>query len=208
MEDAGMATVSPGSADAVRWPRLLVNVAGNQAVWFIAVVAASYGHAWPGVLAATVFVGGHVFGAPRPRVEMKMVAEALACGLVVDGIAASQGWLRYAAPLPTGPTLSPAWILALWASLAVTLNVAMRNVQQRLWLGALVGSIGGPLAYLAAERGWGAVQFADPAWKGIAWLALAWAMALPGLLWAARTWSGADASRHHAHGASGSMPSP
>ena len=202
-----MAAALSRSADGARWPRLLINVAGNQAVWFIAVVAASYGRAWPGVLAAAVFVGGHVLAATRPRVELKLVAAALACGLVVDGIAASQGWLRYAAPLSVGRALSPAWILALWASFAVTLNVAMRSVQRRLWLGALVGGIGAPLAYLAAERGWGAVHFADPAWKGVAWLALAWAMALPGLLWAANTWSAADAARRHAYGASDSMPS-
>lgn len=181
-------TVS-GDAGAVRWPRLLFNVAGNQAVWFVAVIAASQGHAWPGVLAAAVFVGFHVATATAPRVELKLVGAALACGVVVDGIAASQGWLRYAAPLPGGEGWPPAWILALWASLAVTLNVAMRSLQQRRWLGLLVGGIGGPLAYLAASEGWGAARFADPAWVGIAWLAVAWAMVLPGLLWVARRWS-------------------
>lgn len=185
-----------GDAGAVRWPRLLINVAGNQAVWFVAVIAASHGHAWPGVLAAAVFVGCHVVTAAAPRVELKLVGAALACGVVVDGIAASQGWLRYAAPLPGGEGLPPVWILALWASLAVTLNVAMRSLQRRRWLGVLVGGIGGPLAYLAASKGWDAARFADPAWRGIAWLAVAWAMALPGLLWAARQWSAVAPDSH------------
>jgi hypothetical protein len=183
-------------AGATRWPRLLVNVAGNQAVWFMAVIAASYGHAWPGVLAAAVFVGFHVVTASYPRVELKLVGVALVCGLAVDGIAASQGWLRYAVSLPNGGALPPAWILALWGSLAVTLNVAMRSVQRRLWIGVLFGGIGAPLAYLAAERGWGAVRFADPVGKGIAWLAVAWAVALPALLWAARRWSAAASARN------------
>ncbi|MFT3667774.1 MAG: DUF2878 domain-containing protein [Pseudoxanthomonas sp.] len=186
-------------AGATRWSRLLFNVVGNQAVWFVAVIAASSGHAWPGVLAAAVFVGAHVVAAQDPRGELKLVAAALVCGVVVDGIAASQGWLRYAAPLPGGEGWPPAWILALWALLAVTLNVAMRSLQRRLWLGMLLGGIGAPLAYLAAAKGWDAVRFADPAWKGIAWLAAAWAMALPALLWAAREW-GAAASVPHRTG--------
>lgn len=186
----------------MRWPRLLINVVGNQAVWFVAVIAASYGHAWPGVLAAALFVGFHVVTAAAPRAEVTLVLLALACGAVVDGIAATQGWLRYAAPLSWGDGWPPVWILALWASLAVTLNVAMRSLQRRLWLGVLVGGIGAPLAYLAAAKGWDAVRFADPAVWGIAWLAVAWAMALPGLLWAARQARAAAPAGHRSGDAS------
>lgn len=187
---------------ATHWSRLLINVVGNQAVWFVAVIAASSGHAWPGVLAAAVFVGAHVVTAHDPRAELKLVAAALLCGVVVDGIAASQGWLRYAAPLPGGEEWPPAWILALWASLAVTLNVAMRSLQRRLWLGVLLGGIGAPLAYLAAAKGWDAVRFTDPAVRGIAWLAVAWAMALPALLWAARAWRAGVPVQHRTGDAS------
>lgn len=199
MKDAGVATAPSRLADGMR---LLINVGGNQMVWFVAVIAASHDHGWPGVLAAAVFVGVHVFTAACPRVELKLVGLALVCGVAVDGIAASQGWLRYAVPLTHGGAIPPAWILALWGSLAVTLNVAMRSVQRRLWIGVLVGGVGAPLAYLAAERGWGAVRFADPAGKGIVWLAVAWAVALPALLWAAKRWSAGASARNHAGGKS------
>ena len=169
--------------------RTLFNVAGNQIVWFSAVIAAGEGSAWPGVLAAAVFVGMHLAWAPRRGDEVRLVALAVACGLVVDGVAAAQGWVTYRASMAGGAT-APAWILALWASLAVTLNGAMRSLQARWWAGALLGGIGGPLAYLAAARGWGAAEFASPAWRGLLWLAAAWAVALPGLLAAARWQAG------------------
>nr|WP_298149872.1 DUF2878 domain-containing protein [uncultured Pseudoxanthomonas sp.] len=174
--------------------RTLLNVAGNQIVWFIAVIAAGRGDAWPGVLAAAVFVGVHLAWAPRRGDELKLVALAVACGLVVDGVAAAQGWVTYRASM-AGGGVAPAWILALWASLAVTLNGAMRSLQARWWAEALLGGIGGPLAYLAAARGWGAAEFAAPAWRAWAWLAIGWAIALPGLLAAAR-WQ----ARHSPHG--------
>ena len=164
-------------------------MAGNQIVWFIAVIAAGQGSAWPGVLAAAVFVGMHLAWAPRRGDEVRLVALAVACGLVVDGVAAAQGWVTYRASM-AGGAAAPAWILALWASLAVTLNGAMRSLQARWWAGALLGGIGGPLAYLAAARGWGASEFASPAWRGLLWLAAAWAVALPGLLVAARWQAG------------------
>lgn len=164
-------------------------MAGNQIVWFSAVIAAGEGSAWPGVLAAAVFVGMHLAWAPRRGDEVRLVALAVACGLVVDGVAAAQGWVTYRASM-AGGAAAPAWILGLWASLAVTLNGAMRSLQARWWAGALLGGIGGPLAYLAAARGWGAAEFASPAWRGLLWLAAAWAVALPGLLAAARWQAG------------------
>ena len=59
--------------------RTLFNVAGNQIVWFIAVIAAGQGSAWPGVLAAAVFVGMHLAWAPRRGDEVRLVALAVAC---------------------------------------------------------------------------------------------------------------------------------
>ena len=53
-------------------------------------------------------------------------------------------------------------------------------------LAALLGAIGGPLAYLAAARLAGAVAFAAPAARGLAALALGWAVALALLAQVAR----------------------
>ncbi|MEO8780117.1 MAG: DUF2878 family protein, partial [Rhodanobacter sp.] len=82
--------------------------------------------------------------------------------------------------------MAPAWILALWMTFALTFTQSLRYLQTRLWLAALLGLIGGPLAYLGAARGWGVVDFADPAWRGPLVLAIGWALATPTLAWLAR----------------------
>ncbi len=174
---------------------VLANFLGNQLVWLIAVDRAAAGMAWPGVVASGLFVTGCLWGARKPGVEARLIALAIACGLIVDGVAAGCGWLVYASPAPVAG-LAPPWILALWAALAVTLNVSMRRLQDPLWVAPILGAVGGPLAYWAAARGWGAVEFADPP-RAIAWLAITWGLALPGLLRAARHWSAVDAT--HAH---------
>lgn len=61
---------------------------------------------------------------------------------------------------------------------------------QAVWfiavIGAALGAIGGPLAYLAAARGWGAVIFIAPAWRAELLLAVGWAAAMLVLLRANR----------------------
>ena len=189
------------------WSMLLFNVVGNQLVWLIAVDRAAAGHAWPGVAAAILFVLLSLHVSPAPRVEVKLVATAVALGMCVDGVASAQGWVTYAAPLANGH-LVPLWILALWASLAVSLNVSLRSVQHRLWLAVLLGGIGGPLAYLAAEAGWGAVRFEAPRAMGLAWLAGAWALLLPALLVAAQRLQAAHHRQAHVGATAPSAESP
>ena len=149
-EPAPRRTSSSGASSSQALPpvsgwRTLANVLGNQAVWFVAVIAAGQGRAWPGVLAAAVFVLSQLWRAPQRRDDIRLVGLAILCGLVVDGVASAQGWVVYRAA-SFGDLVAPPWILALWASLAVTLNSAMRALQSRLLLGALLGGIGGPLA--------------------------------------------------------------
>lgn len=165
--------------------RVIANVIGNQCVWLCAVAGAGRGWAWPGVAAAIGFVAWQVAIAPHPRGEMKLVAMALLLGLAVDGIAGGLGWIAYGAQVGSS-WLAPTWILGLWAAFAVMLTVSLRALQTQLILSAVLGALGAPLAYLGAARGWEAVVMNAPAWRGLAWLALAWALALPVMLYAAR----------------------
>lgn len=61
--------------------------------------------------------------------------------------------------------------------------------------GMLLGAIGGPLAYLGAARGWGAIVFAEPRWMAIAALVIGWAIAIPLLTTLALRWSSAPPFR-------------
>lgn len=152
------------------------NVLGNQLVWFAAVVGAGRGLAWPGVLAATVFILAQWLASRTRRADAMLVASALLLGLGVDTLLARSGLLHYAAPW-SGSLLAPAWILALWAAFAMTLNHSFRAVRRPL-PALLLGAIGGPLAYLGAARGWHAVDFALPASRGVIAIGAGWTIAL------------------------------
>jgi hypothetical protein len=175
-----------GPLRMMRW----MNFVGYQTVWFIAVIGAAYDRAWPALLAGAAFVVSQLALAPRRSAELRLLGMALILGILIDGIAARMNWVRYATPAPAIPAHgAPVWILVLWSSFAMTINQSLAYLRDRWWLALAFGAIGAPLAYLGAQHGWLAVDFQHPAWHGLMWLSISWAIALPSLGAVARRFS-------------------
>ena len=148
-----------------------------QAAWVACVVGAARGSAGAGVAVVTVVVLLHLAVTTRRRLEFVLIAAAIGVGLVWDSLLLHAGWVHYASPGPV-PELAPAWILALWALLAITLRGPLQSLQRRPLVSALLGALGGPLSYWGAQR-LGACVLSPQAPLV---LALGWAVLLPSLL--------------------------
>lgn len=168
--------------------RSAINLIGNQLVWLCAVAGAARGWQWPALLAAAFYIASQLSVAAQMRVELRLVMLSLLCAFLVDGTAAASRSVQYAAA-PWG-ALPPPWILALWAAFAMTLTSSMRFLQRHMLLAVAFGALLAPLAYLSAAHAFNAVEFAEPAWRGVVVLGLGWSVALPLLCVAARRWSG------------------
>ncbi len=161
---------------------VLVNFLVFQAAWFATVLGAADGLPWIGPVVVLAAAALHLRSSRLPRVEARLLVSAMALGLLVDSLLLSTGWIAY----PNGqwiPGLAPYWIVAMWALFATTLNVSMRWMHGRYLLAAAFGAIGGPLSYFAGSR-LGAMTFVDST-AALAALALAWALAMPALIWLA-----------------------
>lgn len=156
---------------------VLLIVLAYQATWFAAVIGAGRGLWWPGVLMAVLFALWRLSVSPHRVLELRLVLAALGIGLVLENLWVGSGLLSYTAAWPWAG--SPAWILALWWVFALVIVPLLGYLHRRLWLAALLGAIGGPLAYLGAARGWNAVQFTEPGWHSLLALAAGWALATP-----------------------------
>ena len=170
--------------------RVWGNFIGYQLVWFCTVITAAHGRVWPGALAFALFAAWQLVISRHCAADLKLIAMGVLLGALIDGTLALTGWSVYAASAPAlPPGGAPIWILTLWASFALTLNETFSYLQKRLWLAAIFGAAGGPVAYLGAWRGWHAVTFIAPTWRGLAALAVGWGLAMPLLAGLARHWS-------------------
>lgn len=165
------------------------NLIGYQIVWFGAVIGASRGNPWWGVALSAAFVTAQARASSSRRADLRLVAVALYGGMAVDGLLAASGWAQYVSPRPALPMGgAPVWILALWAAFAMTFNHSLAYLRDRPALAAVLGLVGGPLAYWGAARGWGAMTFVAPAWRSLAWLSFSWALAMVVLCRLAQRW--------------------
>jgi hypothetical protein len=162
---------------------VIANIVLFQAGWLACVLGAAHGYVREGAAAALAIVAWNVVRAARPAREAALAALAALLGLAFETALVQAGWVRF----QSGVLLegaAPYWMVALWALFATTLNESLRWLQTRLWAAAILGGIGGPLAYYAGAR-LGALELVQPA-AMLAALALAWALATPLLLLAAR----------------------
>lgn len=170
---------------------------GYQLVWFAAVIGASHALTWPGALGMLIYAACQLATARHYRADLSLIATAIVFGSLLDGGLIHAGLISYAAAWPS-PSFAPAWILALWITFALTFSQSLKYLQTRLWLAALLGLVGGPLAYLGAARGWHVVSFTEPEWRALACLGLGWALATPALAWLARRTASAATPLHGA----------
>jgi hypothetical protein len=163
----------------VRALQLVAGFVLFQGAWFACVLGAARGHAALGIVAVALAVA-LLLGFSRHRTaELRLIAVAIAVGIVWDSLLARTGVVQYASPGPLRD-FAPAWILALWALLAPMLREPMRWLHGRPLLAALFGGVGGALSYAAAER-LGACAFPEPV-RALGVIAAGWALAMPLLL--------------------------
>lgn len=157
----------------------MLNFVLFQLGWFGCVLSGAAGQPLLGTALAMVIISWHLWQAPKPQAEIKLIAVAILIGTVWDSFLVWQNWLSY----PSGmllPYSAPYWIVMMWALFATTLNVSLRWLKGRRVYAVVFGAIGGPLAYFAGQR-LGAVEFSDIKTAMLA-LLIGWALITPLLM--------------------------
>ncbi|HMA31616.1 MAG TPA: DUF2878 domain-containing protein [Casimicrobiaceae bacterium] len=156
-----------------------VNLVAFQCGWFACVLGAAHQRPYAGVAAVAAIALAHVATAVRPRAELALLGLAAGIGATWDSLLAATGWVAYASGALV-PGTAPLWIVALWVLFATALNRSLAWLKPRLALAAVLGAIGGPLAYVGGAR-LGALSFPHETAALIA-QAIGWAALTPLLL--------------------------
>ena len=162
-----------------------ITLTAYELVWFTAVLGAAHGLAWPGMVAAGTFALARLATSPAREVELRLIAVTWAVALGLESVWVKGGLIVYSAPWPL-PN-APAWLMGIWLALALTLVPLFGYLHRRPRLAAVLGAVGGPLAYLGAARAH-ALILPAPAWRALVALALGWAVAFPLLTSLAGRW--------------------
>lgn len=155
---------------------MLANFAFFQISWFACVLGGASNLAWYGVGIALLNLILQIYISKNRQLDIRLVLSALALGLIFDAIPLHMGWISFADMPYWSDALAPAWMLALWAMLATTLNVSLAWLKPKPVLSVLLGAISGPLAYLGGAK-LGAMQIHDMR-ASMIYLALGWGLAL------------------------------
>jgi hypothetical protein len=166
---------------------LAVNILLFETGWFACALGAAHGMPWVGPLGAAVIIVWHLARAAQPGRELALVAVVAVLGALFETLLVRAGWVRFETGVLIEGT-APYWMVALWAIFATTLNVSLRSLRPYPGLGAIVGAIGGPIAYYAGAR-LGALEFSAPV-PALAAIGIGWAILTPALLLTARRLDG------------------
>ena len=164
---------------------LVINAVGFQVAWWALVAGVAPGYGGAALALSALLAAAHLrFFSPRPKRELGLALAAWLLGLGFDSLLQAGGFITFQGA-SLGP-LSPFWLWALWALFGLTLDASMSFLQRRHWsLSAVLGGVFGPLSYLAGAKLGAATLVANP--LNFAALALAWAIAMPLLVWLARS---------------------
>lgn len=165
---------------APAWLPVVANAVGFNIVWAVTVFGAAAGLAWAGPAALLVFATVQLRTAARPHYDLAAMAVFATAGLAIDSAWSLSGALSYAAPWPSAQ-FAPLWLVALWASFALTLGHSLAWLRPRPVLAGLFGLLGGGFSYWMGAR-LGAVELNIPGWAYGAGVGVCWAIALPVLI--------------------------
>ncbi len=157
----------------------IINFVLFQIGWFACVLGAARQMPWLGVIVVLVIVAWHLLQAKQPKSELILLLIALFIGGIFDQMLLHLNLVSYQAH-GWQDSLVPAWILALWAVFVTVLNVSLRWMRERWLIAVLFGAIGGPLAYMGAEKLGAVTLNAVPA--SYVALGVGWAILTPLLL--------------------------
>ncbi len=157
---------------------MLFTLIQSQVAWFAAVLLAAHGAPAVGAVAALALTAIQIGRSANPKSELRLVLSAAVLGALGDSLLAGTHLLTFTAgSLVPGGTVP--WMVALWMNFATVLSQSLRALHGRPVWAAVLGAIGGPLAYAAGAR-LGALTLTPAPWA-LAAVSLEWLIALPTL---------------------------
>lgn len=159
----------------------LLNITLYQAGWFCCVLGAAQDRPIIGAFSALMLAGVHLFLSRSRKSEGLRMLGACLLGITMDSIQQELGVFTFKTD-PQWPLWLPLWVFVIWAQFATLFRYALYWLSGRYLLAAMLGMVGGPLAYWGGIQ-LGAAELGNHPFFSFASLAVVWALVTPALFW-------------------------
>lgn len=163
----------------------LINFGLFQLGWFIAIWGAAHQKLLLSMIAVALIFMVYMIQARYKKEAFILLLLIMLLGPIFDQCLLSFGLIEYKSQF--SEYVVPIWIVALWGLFATTLNLSLSWLKHYKFFAVLFGLIGGPLAYIAAEK-LNAIQLMNS--YALLALALGWALLTPLSFVIAKKWNG------------------
>jgi hypothetical protein len=168
--------------------KIIINFVVFQIAWFACVLGAAHGMPWQAFLFVLIAVFSQLMlNNINLKNEILLIALIAIIGAIFDQMIINHQLILYQSH-GWNNAIVPIWIIGLWIAFASTINLSLRWLRDYPLVAILFGAIGGPLAYLGAEK-LGAVTLSITPDSIIA-LAVGWGLLMPIILKIAQKFDG------------------
>lgn len=145
--------------------------------WAAIVFGAVWSREWMGLAAISAFVVYEVIARRRSRLLVPAIIVGM-LGYAVDNAYVITGLVSFR---DAGLGFAPYWMALLWVNFALIVEHGLSFLKGRPVLGAALGAIGGPMAYMTGVR-LGLLELTAAPALALGVIALTWAIAMPLLM--------------------------
>lgn len=157
------------------------NVISVDIGWGACVLGAAWNHHWLGMIVVLLLLIIHIAVIEQNKIRIVFIVAfmTVVTGFLADtllillGIVEPNRWV-----MP--PPFTAIWDLMIWVNFSLTLDRALRFLQKKPLLAAILGAMIAPPTYYAAGR-LGALRFSEPSYLGLIWVGVIWFFVMPWL---------------------------
>ena len=154
----------------------LYDLIGFKVCWVLCAFCSIWNQPYLGPIATLLFILIHLFFVNFRSRDIKVIIIAILCGLILDSSFSNLSLISYKGGILAKYSLSPLWILSMWAGFALSMLYTLESIREKYILSSLLGLDGGPLSY-SAGVGIGSITILTT--YSYIYLAIAWALIVP-----------------------------
>lgn len=158
----------------------IINNLSYQAIWWSSVIGAIINRPLIGFYVMLPVLALHFLYIARDKREIFLLIIAAIAGTAMDTLLNLFNIVQYSGTFDFAHWLAPIWITSMWIGFSMTVNHSLSWLNNKKFLGFILGMIFGPLAYVAGQR-YGAVKFVAPDFWPLILLSVLWGVIIPSL---------------------------